>query len=390
MKKILFLSISLLVSLFSYTTDFVYKEYYAKIYTADAHISDSNYVAALTIYKELVKQYPYHHYKYIHNACLCAINTGQYADAFMFAQRLIGQGYEMTDFETPAFEHFRQQKKYWKKFVSEYPTLKNQYEAQKDQALRKKYADLFVLDQEAANHSNKSEDKDCVLYDLSVTVSKIITEQGFPHFLLDKDSIRIKLYTMLRHYCGLKNRIRQDESLLKDCLSNDMSENKIDSLSKEALYRGLVLPQDYVGIVSHWDNSSPFGIVAATINYKDETIKVFLKNIPSNDYEQANLLRESIGLLPIDEKAINTSKYKNYPFKEIRQACEASDSCRTQKDCNVIIGEVVERVKKEAQKGEDQGSSNYFFKPDVGIRDTYYYGIWTLIPERNRAVKNTP
>ena len=193
-----------------------YIDYFHKINVAESLISGSDYEKALSIYNELFLTYPSCFYKDLHNACVCALKLEKYDEALAFASNLVNYGYELKDFESQAFDSFRNQKKQWNKFLSNYPQLREQYEKKLNIPLREKYLVLYEIDQQAASTGTRMQDS--LFYELAVSLSKLIKESGFPHWLQINNSINTKFYVMLRHYCGLKNRIMNSEELQQDSL----------------------------------------------------------------------------------------------------------------------------------------------------------------------------
>jgi hypothetical protein len=330
-----------------YAENNTYLNYFKKINQAELHIAKSDYKSALEIYKALFVAHPHSFYKDVHNAALCAIETKQYQDALQFSKDLVKHGYELKDFECSAFDALKNSKKHWKQFLSEYPKLRAQYEKTLDLPLREQYLTLFRIDQKAAGNYNNVRDMDSVFYKLATSVSDLIQERGFQDWMTKKDTINFKLLAMLRHYCGLENRIKASEAMQKDSLYISMRKNDIRILVNQALVDGWLLPEHYVAITTYSDSTNPYGETAIEIDYDSETIRPFLP-IPIEKIEEVNQRRVSIGLPPVNnltQGMINATWYKEYPFKRIKEAWFACDTCITMKDYLFVKNKIESEVK---------------------------------------------
>jgi len=114
--------------------------------------------------------------------------------------------------------------------VSEYPQLRKKYEKGLNIPLREKYYSLYVIDQQAASSHDNIRMQDSVFYELAVSLSTLIKKEGFPNWFQNKDTIHIQLHILLRHYCGLQNRINNSEEMQKDSLYIRMTKNDIPIL----------------------------------------------------------------------------------------------------------------------------------------------------------------
>ena len=372
MLKILLLFV--LVSFSSLQTaesDSAYLHYFTKINKAELAIADSRYEESLSIYKSLFAIYPHSFYKDLHNACLCALKLEKYKEALSFARDLVKHGYELKDFESKAFDSFRNQKKYWKQFLSEYPKLRKQYTETLDEPLRNSYHLLYITDQDAASHQKEQRRQDSIFYKLAVSVSGLIKTHGFPQWMINKDTMNTQLYVMLRHYCGLENRIKNDETMQMDSLYIQMQHNDIRVLATQALTDGWILPEAYANIVTYWDNSNPYGEMAIKIDFEKEQIMPFLKALPEKRND-INRMRESIGLPPVNEltqDAIKASWYKDFPFQKIKEAWLACDTCLEILDYMRIATNLELEVSNNYRK-------SYFIIPDADeINNIYFIGV---------------
>ncbi|MDR3327160.1 MAG: hypothetical protein LBT04_03390 [Prevotellaceae bacterium] len=355
MLKKIFFSVFLLCNFLLYAENNIYLDYFKKVNQAELHIAKSDYKGALEIYKALFDAYPHSFYKDVHNAAICAIETKQYKDALQLSKDLVLHGYELKDFDCSGFNALKNSKKQWKQFLSDYPKLRAQYEKTLDLPLREQYLTLFRIDQKAAGNYNNVRDMDSVFYRLATSVSNLIQKRSFQHWMTKKDTINFKLLAMLRHYCGLENRIKASEAMQKDSLYINMKKNDIRILVNQALVDGLLLPEHYVAITTYSDSTNPYGETAIEIDYDSETIRPFLP-IPIEKIEEVNQRRVSIGLPPVNDLTqgmINATWYKEYPFKKIKEAWLACDTCITMRDYLFVAKKIELEVKNnyEYDKG---------------------------------------
>lgn len=348
-----------------------YLEYFKRVNEAELAIADSRYIEALSIYESLFAVYPHSFYKDLHNACLCALKLEKYKETFLLACDLVKHGYELKDFESQAFDNFRNQKNYWKQFISEYPKLRKQYTKTLNEQLRNNYHLLYTIDQAAASLHNDIRKQDSIFYKVAISVSDLVKTHGFPQWMINKDTMNIQIYVMLRHFCGLENRIKNDEKMQMDSLYLQMQNNDIHILITQALADGWILPDNYVGITTYWDYSNPYGETTAEIDFEKERIVLFLK-VPIENRNDINQLRESIGLPPINEltqDAINASWYGDYPFHKIKEAWSACDTCHETLDFMRISKNLELEVSNNHKK-------SYFIIPDFDeIHNIYYKGV---------------
>ena len=358
------------------TSEKDYIDYFHKINSAELLIASSDYGKALGVYEELIKTYPNHFYKDLHNACVCALKLEKYDEALYFARDLVNHGYELKDFDSQAFDSFRNQKKYWGKFLSEYPRLRKQYEKNLNQPLRDKYMAMFKIDQQAASAPNSIREQDSMLYELAVSLSKLIKEQGFPHWILNKDTINPHFYVLLRHYCGLKNRITYSEELQQDSLYAQMKNNDIPLLMEQVLHKGLITPNIYENVVTYWDNSNPYGRPAIMIDFNTEKVYPFLQ-ADTAKIPEINNRRAQIGLPALkgqlSDSLLYSTWYKFYPFQEIKEAYLSCDTCNTISDFMDIRYPIEDKIRNKFSEKKEMD----FILPDwTEIRDFHYMGTY--------------
>ena len=362
-----------------------YINYFHKINAAESLIGSSEYEKALVIYDELMKTYPNHFFKDLHNACLCALKLEKYKEALSFARDLVKHGYELKDFDSPAFDRFRNQKKYWNKFVSEYPQLRKQYEKNLNLPLREKYYTLYKIDQQGASLSDRRM-LDNLLYELAGSLSGLIKESGFPHWFQNKDTIHHQFYIMLRHFCGLKNRIMDSEEMQQDSLYARMTNNDIPLLIEQALHKGLITPELYEMATTYWDYSNPYGRLAIMIDFNIEKVYPFLQ-ADASKIPEINRRREQIGLPPVtgelSDSLLNTTWFRFYPFQEIQEAALSCDTCKSVRDYSSMINkgnferQAMNKYLQEKQK------TDFILKDWSEIRELHSVGLYKFV-EQNK------
>jgi len=360
LKRVILLSFCTFLYV-SYAESSNYVDYFRTVNQAELCIAKADYRSALAIYKDIFKQFPHGFEKEAYNACLCAIKENKWKDVLKFSEELVLHGYEPDDFKSPAFDEFRNNEKQWKKFLSEYPGIRAKYEKTIDRELRNKYLTLFKTDQQYADGSVDIKTADSVFYELALSVSNLIKEYGFPHWMINKDTINMRLQAMLRHYCALENRIKADEKMQKDSLYIRMKNNDIRLLATQALNDGWLDPERYVSVVSYGDATTLYGKTAIELDFETEKGSFFLR-VPPERRDEINKKRDSIGLPVISElsqDAINSTWYREYPFKKIKEAWLACDSC-TQRDYIRIEAELAVEVKNQYE--DDKNYFRYYSK----------------------------
>ncbi|MDR2910831.1 MAG: hypothetical protein LBV47_05655, partial [Bacteroidales bacterium] len=300
------------------------------------------------------KNYPHSFYKDVHNACVCAIKLNRQKEAFEFARMLVLYGYELTDFDKEPFEYLKSKEKLWEKFVSEYLNLRKKYLQTIDEEQRKCYHNIFVVDQSVAHPKTDKEyrQSDSVFYDLSIKLSELVKNNGFPNWIINKDTMSIKLVVMLSHYCGLENRIKEDPNLQNDCLYVSMLDNRIHAIVDHAFNAGLMLPDTYVGVSTYLMNKNLYGKISFQFDWDKEKVIPVL-NLTPEEVIQVNNNRKSIGLPPINSDTesmiINTTWFKRFPFKKIKKAMAECKNC-TSDEIRKITMEFAFEVKEKYQK----------------------------------------
>lgn len=336
--KVLFLIIAhfyLFNYIFAFTSEKSYINYHHQIFNAEKLIAVENYSAALVVYDSIFTEHPHAFYKDLHNACVCACKIGQLKKAAQFAEKLVTQGYEMEDFNNSCFAPLRNDKKLWKKFEKKYPLLRQQYNNSLNHELRTKYYNLFVSDQKAAKPGNSLHSQDSAFYHQAIELSELFQKHGFPVLDANKDTLRIRVFVMLRHYYGLVNRFQRVEEMQHDSIYTSMyfTATKLDSIVLAALHTGKILPQTYADATSY-HAGNPYGNIAIKIDFETEEVGLYLHLNP-DEIVEVNKKRTAIGLFPIDnisDDIIKTSWYAQYPFKEVKKALLNCNSCQSSLD----------------------------------------------------------
>lgn len=364
-----------------------YIDYFQKINTAESLIGSSEYEKAYAIYDKLIKTYPNCFYKDIHNACLCAIKLEKYEEALSLACDLVKHGYKLKDFESQGFDGLRSQKKYWNEFLSEYPRLQSQYEKSLNLPLRNKFQALYEVDQRVASIRNNTRMGDSVFYKLAISLSTLIKEAGFPCWMQNQDTINIHFYIMLRHYCGLKNKINNSEEMQQDSLYAGMTNNDIPILIEQALHEGLITPDWYENASTYWDNSNPYGKLAIVIDFNIEKVYPALQ-ADTSKIPEINYRREKTGLPPItgvlSDSLLNPTWYKFYPFREVRQTLLSCDTCNSMNDFIMMIPSIERKVKKEYSQKK---RNDFILKDWSEIQDKHYMGLYQFIKDKIKEEK---
>lgn len=352
-----------------------YISYHQEIIKAENHIQTGEYNTALILYNKTFNEYPHAFYKDLHNACVCACKTGQLKKASQYAEKLVLHGYEITDFNNSGFAPLRNDEKLWKKFEKKYPLLRQQYNNSLNHELRTKYSDLLLSDQIAATSRNSSHSSDSVFYHQAIELSELFQKNGFPVLDANKDSLRIKVFVMLRHYFGLVNRFQRVEEMQRDSFYTAMNftATKLDSIVLAALHTGKILPQTYADATSY-HVGNPYGNIAIKIDFETEEVGLYLHLNP-NEIVEVNKKRTAIGLFPIDnisDDIIKTSWYAQYPFKEVKETLLNCESCQSSLD----YMNTKDKIENAFQNAfEEKNNESFILNNADDIKEIWFYGI---------------
>ncbi|TRX65899.1 hypothetical protein [Carboxylicivirga sp. M1479] len=365
----LFLLLISLGSIFQcYAGDYI--RYHHEIHSIEQNTSKGDYQLSLDLYYDVFNRYDNLFYKDIHNACMCAIKVKDFEKAIECAIELVKKGYTLNDFDEEYFVELKGNQKVWKAFLKRYKNLRQQYLGSIDQDERSFYEKNYVLDQKAASIGNIAK-QDSIFFILAGKLSNHLSQHGFPSIFLCKDTLNHKLHVMLRHYCGLYNRKKNDENLKQDPQYTLYADNIIKPIVDKALHDGLILPHVYMSIVSYYDDN-PFGEVALKIDVDNEIIYPFIKG-KQEDVECINSLRSKVGMKAIincnDTVSLANTWYAHYPFKEVKLAMETCDTCNTFLDYMALHVSIEARVRDDYRGKNRDG---FILSNNFEAMETYY------------------
>ncbi|MBN2259668.1 MAG: hypothetical protein JW702_03950, partial [Clostridiales bacterium] len=253
--------------------------------------------------------------------------------------------------------------------------LRQQYDKGLNHELRKKYSDLLLSDQVAATSRNGSYLSDSVFYHQAIELSELFQKNGFPSLDTNKDTLKIKVYAMLRHYFGLVNRFQKDDEMQRDSFytNMDFTATKLDSIVLAALHTGKILPLTYADATSY-SAGNPYGNLAIKIDFETENVSLYL-HLKPDEIEEVNKKRTAIGLFPIEnisDDVIKTSWYAQYPFKEVKEALLNCESCQTSMDYHNRYSSIEDEFQK---KFEGNNKDVAFVLNNANdIKEIWYFG----------------
>ncbi|NVO11892.1 MAG: hypothetical protein HXX16_18185 [Bacteroidales bacterium] len=328
-----------------YADTLSYIGYHNTINKAELYICRYEFDSAQVVYETVFVNYPNHFHKDLRNACLCYIKTSKLDKAELLAEELVLHGYELNDFEKDTVFTPLIRSQHWKTFINSYTRLRNKYTETLDPNFRNKIYEMFLKDQSVAL-SKKICFQDSIFYYQAVELEKVFSHYGFPGCMINKDTLNTKMHILIRHYFGLVNRAKSNPEMLKESCYRSMDFNRINlkQIIDNGLYKGLILPQTYVGMISHWDNSNPYGDLCVKVDFNQEKTTLFL-NLPPEKIIDVNKNRVAIGLPKItftNPDVLNTTWYSEYPFAEIKKMLLACEACTTEtKYINLIVNEEI-------------------------------------------------
>lgn len=353
-----------------------YIKYFENINKAEQYINRLALDSALIVYESTFKDFPNHFYKDLHNACLCNIKDKKLEKAENLAEQLILHGYELNDFsKDSAFSDFVKST-YWGKFQNNYPSLHGKYLQALNPSYRKTLYRMSVLDQKAAS-SRQMDFQDSTFYHQALELDSLFKQHGFPIYMRNKDTLNAKIFIMLRHYFGLVNRTKSNPEMLKQSCYRSMDFSKINlrDIVEKSFKTGLILPQTYIGMVSYWDQNNSFGDIVVKIDFELEKVTLLL-NISPDRVVEVNKNRVLIGLPEIsytNPDVLNNTWYSKYPFKEIKNALLACDSCTSYLDYMDIS--VNEELKVSNTFKVEPKLEGFIITNHSNINNKFYDGI---------------
>lgn len=376
MKTYIFSIVFTVLFCFELQSRETYSGYYKAMQQAESSIEETGYAKALSVYKNAFSRYPHAFYSDLHNACLCAIKTKDYQTAYQYAKQLVSHGCELIYFNDSIFAPLRKSA-YWKQLGEEYNCIRNKYLAGMDYDLRKEYFDMLHLDQSDRRLGKPEQQADSIFFVNAANTVRLIQQKGFPGWFVNKDSI-YDISALFGHYCLLYNKMNAPQNKQKfnnDFYNHIRSSKILDTIRiylKEALVNGLMDPRNYERIIAHSDFTNPYGELSVVVDLKDE--KVTPKTVFTElEIAAINARRDSICLPRISTQTaqnyINTSWYKEYPFKEVKKAMAACEGCPRP----VLVGVMTEAEMPVMDKFRIRGYEGFRLGTLVSSSITIFY-----------------
>jgi hypothetical protein len=350
-----------------------YINYHVRVYEAESFIVQNDHDSALKIYHSIFESFPHFFYKDLHNAAVCALKMGDFEKVYNYAQQLVLQGYEISDFYKSSFKDFVNNSYYWDPFMERYPELRKLHLDKQNLEIRSRYYELFLKDQEGAV-SLDIYTQDSVFYNQSIVLTEMMLENGFPYIHVNNDTLDSKIFIQLRHIFGLINRIKWNKDMLNNSFYSEMNfiQVRLDSLMMNALYDGKISPQTYADIVSYWDRN-PYGEIVLNVNFEMETIDAIFSSF-QEDFTEINKKRSQIGLFQINHEndVFDKSWFNNFPFAEIKNAFNNCQTCKSIDDYMDIYDHY---YKEYSSKAEQTYGNPFFLNSFQNIREIWLEGF---------------
>ena len=379
-KKLLFLLI-LFYSSFYASAKLNYANYHLHTNRAEWMISENKLKSALLIYEDVFKKYNNHFFKDINNAFYCCIGLKEYKKAKFYAEELVLHGYQWSDFEKKELAAFKRTKE-WKKFSKEYSNLKKKYEEGVNKELRKKYEEIYKIDQKAAQSDDVSNMHE-TYFKQACLLSKLFSEHGFKNLGINKDGKDYHIYAVLRHYCNLVNQMNAWPDLFTAEIYKQMDIKKIPLLKqfKIAVLEGKVLPELYSSAIIYGDDSrkNEYGEILVMVNFSTKE-KSLYSYASKEKLELINQRRLKIGLFPIKKTSNNVLEstwYKYYPFDSIIDLLKDSNEKKLTGKLMGKMGKIELKVRE--QYNTDKESSNFFLSDQNNIKGVCYSGYQSYL-----------
>ncbi|MDX9845513.1 MAG: hypothetical protein RBT74_00910 [Tenuifilaceae bacterium] len=337
-----------------------------------------NYSQALLAYEELRGKASFFA-KDLHNLSICYLNTNQLDSAISLARQLVLRGRTLDNFSKyKEFDAIASTKE-WVAFTKVYPLLRERYEQNLDHSFINIINRAIGPDQEFQKISE--EKRDSTYYYQGIMLFDYIFDNGFPDFFKDEEPILAsQLLAMLRHFFYLPKMFSADTGLASRKSYSHMVFNRpYSECILKAVYEGKLQPSSYESIMHYSSVDSPFGKIGICFDFDKETVSLDFGSFNSN-HEEINKNRRAIGLAQVDSFSVNLEGtwYKEFPFKEIKEAYINCDTCKSLKDYSMLSGEIRERI-RDAFKNEELESFIFSYDPS-NLRSFTMKGAYKYMP----------
>lgn len=326
-------------------------DYHDKINNIEVLLKTTNYSQAISAYENLRKTYKYFFAKDLHNLGICYLKTNQLDSAVSVARQLVLHGRTLKDFSM--YKEFLAiaDKDEWRIFTETYPLLREQYE----QNLDRKFIDIInkAIVPDQAFQKVSDEKRDSVYYYQGKMLFDYMFENGFPDFFRDEeDVVANQLLAMLRHFFYLPKLVGNFELVTKKPYSDMIFDRSYADFILKAVYEGKLLPVTYE-MIMYTSADSPYGFVGICFDFDTETVSLDFGPQNSN-HKELNESRKAIGLVQVDSTSRNLEGtwYKSVSFKEMKEAYNNCNTCKTFKDYGMLTSEIRERVRNTFKNDE--------------------------------------
>lgn len=269
-----------------------YLQYHHRTIHAEKLILQGSYLQALSVYRELMDQFPFVFLRDQQIATQLAWQLGLKAEAFEFLDQCIINGWGMRSIKKNKFLRPMRQDPLWKLTMARYDSLRTLYENRIDQQLRSQVRSLSLRDQRKALGA---------IFKFSSQAQDRYAEQKFaPH----NERHVLQLLDIIQHwgYPGEKligydpwaqGIFSRHNSISKAYCESDTLYAFAKPLLLEAIKKGEMSPADYA-YIEEWFNAVKSGWEQAVYGY--------LVQLKMNDKDESNKLRRAIGLRPVQQR----------------------------------------------------------------------------------------
>lgn len=346
--------------------------YHLEINKAELQIKKHNYDSAIFIYKDIFLKYPHCFYEDLHNLCLCYLKQNNIQKAIIVVGSLVSKGYVLKDFKNNAFDKLTKTKE-WNNFVkTNYKKHREKYiEKQNATIKNRNYIYSICKKDRDVRIIESNENIDSISYIMGKKLEVLFQSKSFPEFMVNKDTLTIRLMVVIRHYNHIAEELNSNCELKKkspyDKMVFDYNLNKI---LKEALKNGWISPLQYVAMTVYDVRKSPYGALAVHYNFNNETISLGL--YPDSNYSKINIKRKSIGLPAINPSDTNMLKgsWQSYvSFEVLKKAMINCDTCKTAYDYLLI-----QSIEKHKVRNKYENKKNDFILPNFKINQSLSIG----------------